>query len=99
MFKRRAFWIIVVAAVLAAGVGAGVLKERQQKTAPAIAGAALQAGTPAALEFLPSDVVQVTPHDLRKTLSASGSLRAINQASVKAKVAGDVREVRKRRAR
>jgi membrane fusion protein (multidrug efflux system) len=93
MFKRRAFWIIVVAAVLAAGVGAGVLKEHQLKTAPATAGAALQTGTPAALEFLPSDVVQVTPHDLRKTLSASGSLRAINQASVKAKVAGDVREV------
>ena len=33
------------------------------------------------------------PHDLRRLLPLSGSLRAVNQATVKAKVAGDVREV------
>ena len=88
MFKRRAFWIIIVAAVLAAGVGAAVLKDRTQKPAQAA-----QATVPATLEFLQSDITRVKPHDLRQILVASGSLRAINQAAVKAKVAGEVREV------
>ena len=88
MFKRRAFWIIIVAAVLAAGVGAAVLKDRAQKPVQAA-----QATAPATLEFLQSDITRVKPHDLRQILVASGSLRAINQAAVKAKVAGEVREV------
>ncbi len=88
MFKRRAFWIIIVAAVLAAGVGAAVLKDRAQKPAQAA-----QASAPATLEFLQSDITRVKQSDLRQILVASGSLRAINQAAVKAKVAGEVREV------
>lgn len=88
MFKRRAFWIIMVAAVLAAGIGAAALKDRTQKPAQAA-----QATAPATLEFLQSDITRVKPRDLRKILAASGSLRAVNQAAVKAKVAGEVREV------
>lgn len=92
MFKRRAFWIIIVAAILAAGVGAAALKGRNQKPPQAAAASAL-ASAPPTLEFLPSDITEVKPHDLRQILSASGSLHAINQATVKAKVAGEVREV------
>lgn len=88
MFKRRAFWIIMVAAVLAAGIGAAALKDRTQKPAQAA-----QTTAPATLEFLQSDITRVKPRDLRKILVASGSLRAVNQAAVKAKVAGEVREV------
>jgi RND family efflux transporter MFP subunit len=92
MFKRRAFWIVVVAAVVAVGVGAAVLKDRNPKPALATA-ASSSTGVDPMLEFLSSDITQAKLHDLRQNLAASGSLRAVNQASVKAKVAGDVREV------
>ncbi|MEN3366931.1 MAG: rane fusion protein multidrug efflux system [Burkholderiales bacterium] len=87
MLKRRAFWIILAACLLAAGVATAVLK-KQPAPAPATA-----APAPAVLEFLPSDVTQVATRDLRQLLPLSGSLRAVNQASVKARVGGDVREV------
>lgn len=90
MLKRRAFWITVIALLAAAAVGATVLKKRSQ---PAVASAAALAAAPAALEFLPSDVTEVKPRDLRQILRLSGSLRAVNQAAVKARVAGEVREV------
>jgi membrane fusion protein (multidrug efflux system) len=91
MFKRRAFWIIVAALLLVAGVSAAVLKDRSQKpSATVIAGASMPA---AMLEFLPGDITQVKPRDLRQILLASGSLRAVNQAAVKARVAGEVRDV------
>jgi RND family efflux transporter MFP subunit len=45
------------------------------------------------LEFLISDVMQVKPRDLRQTLVFSGSLRAVNQIAVKARLAGEVRDV------
>lgn len=88
MLKRRAFWIILSVSLLAAGVGAAALKKQTPPAAvPTIAAA------PAQMEFLASDVIQVQPHDLRQSLPLSGSLRAVNQASVKAKVSGEVREV------
>ncbi|QDZ30603.1 efflux RND transporter periplasmic adaptor subunit [Noviherbaspirillum sp. UKPF54] len=55
--------------------------------------AASAAPASSVLEFLPTDVTQAKRHDLRQLLPLSGSLRAVNQASVKAKVAGEVREV------
>lgn len=89
MLKRRSFWIVAVLLLVLAAVGARtVVKSRQAARAvPAKTAAA------PALEFLPSDLLAVTPHDLRQTLTASGSLRAYNQAAVKARVAGEVREV------
>ena len=90
MLKRRSFWIIAVLLLALAAVGARtVVKSRQAaRAAPVKAEAAAPV-----LEFLPSDLLTVTPRDLRQTLAASGSLRAYNQASVKARVAGEVREV------
>jgi len=88
MLKRRVFWIILITCLLAAGVAAAMLKKRNQQPVTAIA-----AQTPTVLEFLPTDVTQVKARDLRQLMPLSGSLRAFNQASVKAKVAGEVREV------
>lgn len=90
MFKRRSFWIILLIALLAAGVVAAMLKKQKQAAANALP-VATQA--PAVMEFLPSDVMQVKAQDLRRLLPLTGSLRAVNQASVKARVAGEVREV------
>lgn len=88
MLKRRSFWIILVACLLAGGVAAAMLKK--QSPAP-VAPASPQAVT--FMEFLPSDVTQADARELRQLLPISGSLRAVNQATVKAKVPGDVREV------
>jgi RND family efflux transporter MFP subunit len=87
MFKRPSLWIIVVVCVLGAGVAAAMLKKQNAPQTAAIA------PTPAVLEFLASDLAIVQPHDLRRLLPLSGSLRAVNQATVKSKGAGDVREV------
>ena len=45
------------------------------------------------LELLPSDVVKVESGALQQVLVVSGSVRALQQASVKAKVAGEVKQV------
>ncbi|HEV7619368.1 MAG TPA: efflux RND transporter periplasmic adaptor subunit [Burkholderiaceae bacterium] len=89
MLKRRAFWVAAVALLLVAGVGATISKKRNQPASPAAAVAA----APAELEFLPTDVTEVKPRDLRQILRSSGSLRAVNQAAVKARISGEVREV------
>jgi membrane fusion protein (multidrug efflux system) len=89
MLKRRSFWIILAVCLLVAGMAAVMLKKQtRQAPVPATAAQSL-----AVLEFLSSDVMLVTPREVRQLLPLSGSLRAVNQAAVKARVGGDVREV------
>ncbi|WP_210411820.1 efflux RND transporter periplasmic adaptor subunit [Noviherbaspirillum sp. UKPF54] len=88
MLKRRAFWIILAVCLTGAGIAGAMLKKQNKPNAAASA-----APASSVLEFLPTDVTQAKRHDLRQLLPLSGSLRAVNQASVKAKVAGEVREV------
>ncbi|AEI78126.1 cation/multidrug efflux system, mebrane-fusion component AcrA [Cupriavidus necator N-1] len=62
------------------------------------AGSARQPQAPAqaavnVVEFLQTDLVSVARQDLRVSLPLSGGLRALNQASVKAKVSGEVKAV------
>lgn len=90
MLKRRSFWIILAVSLLLIGVGGAILKKRGQQQASAIPTAAQ---APAVLEFLPTDIALVKSGELRQLMPLSGSLRAVNQASVKAKVGGEVREV------
>jgi membrane fusion protein (multidrug efflux system) len=90
MLKRRAFWIVLAVCLLTAGAAAVLKKQAKARQAPP---AATAAQAPAVLEFLPSDVMQVTTRHLRQLLPLSGSLRAVNQAAVKARVGGEVREV------
>ena len=87
MLKRRSLWIALTLLLLLTAAGGRAFMTSRQ-AAPAQA-----AQTAPALEFLPSDLVVVQPRDLLQTLAASGSLRAVNQAAVKARVAGEVREV------
>ena len=89
MLRRRSFWIIAIVLLLAAVGARGFVKSRQ-----AAANTQVSAKVEAPpLQFLPLDLLTATPRDLRQTLSVTGSLRAINQAAVKARVAGEVREV------
>lgn len=52
-----------------------------------------RAPAPAALELLPSDVAPARVGTLRRTLPVTGPVYAVNQAVVKARVAGEVRDV------
>lgn len=95
MLKRRGIWIIVAIIALLALV---VMKKKSTDASGAVSGSATAKGqalsmTPQILEFLPGDLVTVSSGEVQKTLSLSGALRALNQAAVKAKLAGDVREV------
>jgi len=86
MPRRRKYWWALVAIALLAG-GAALSKKRARPApAPAAASAAV-------LEFLPADLATAEAHELRQTMALTGSLRALRQAAVKARVAGQVRDV------
>ena len=92
MLKRSGIWLKI--AILAVIVLVIVLVVKK-KTTNASASSKAQALSilPQTLEFLPSDLVIVTSGEVQKILSLSGALRAVNQAAVKAKLGGEVREV------
>lgn len=88
MRLSRKFWIILLVVLIAIGVAAVVLRR------PATSSVASSASNgPSAVELLQSDVTTVRSGDLRQVLPLSGALRALNQAAVKARVGGEVREV------
>ena len=99
MHRTRLFWIILAAVVVAI---AGAIALRQMRAVPAnvtaadvgkVASATAATGAPASIELLASDVIILKTRDLRQVLPLSGALRAVRQAAVKARVAGEVREV------
>lgn len=92
MLKRRAFWLALLAVVLIVA-GTMLLKKRARQASAATVTSAAATPAPAALEFLPSDITVVDTHDLRQTMALTGSLRAVNQVAVKARVASQVQEV------
>lgn len=84
MRKSRLSWIVLLAV---AAIIAGIMLRPKKAPAPPPAPVA------AVLELLPQEVMAIEPVVLNQTLALSGSLRAVAQASVKARVAGEVREV------
>ncbi len=86
---------IAIAAFAVAAIAAGARWALKPKapaaSAPAVPVAA--AVPAAALEFLSQEIVTAKPVELRQLLQLSGTLRAVDLATVKSKVAGDVREV------
>ena len=86
MSKRRIILILLALLV----IGIGIIKARTpSRPAPVIA----TKTETSALEFLSQELFTAAPVDLRQALQLSGSLRAFDLASVKARIAGDVREV------
>lgn len=51
------------------------------------------APTPAVLEFAPDDVITIATGTLTRTIPLTGTLRPVNQTVIKAKVAGELREL------
>jgi RND family efflux transporter MFP subunit len=87
--KRRTIGIVVTLAVVAAlvvGIGLRLSKRAAAETPGG-------AGQPVTLEFTPTDVASIEPRALSRWLPVSGTLQPVNQATVKAKVSGEIRQV------
>jgi len=82
--------VLLVVLIVAAGIARSLM---QRGSAPAKPALAPSAAAPPTLEFLPQEVVTAAPVELRQTLSLSGSLRAVDMATIKARVSADVRQV------
>ncbi len=86
LFRRAAAPALIVIALLAA---ASWMMKPKAPVTPVTPPAA----APVALEFLPQEIVTASPVELRQVLLLSGSLRALDLATVKARVAGEVRDI------
>jgi RND family efflux transporter MFP subunit len=92
MRTRNIVLIIVLLVVAVVGARFWFNAKAPANPAPASAGAA-KTSTPTALEFLESEVVTTEPTELRQVMQLTGTLRAVDQVTVKAKVAAEVRAV------
>ncbi|WP_158936455.1 efflux RND transporter periplasmic adaptor subunit [Burkholderia sp. S171] len=93
--KRNVFLAAIVVIIVLALSVTHTLRKR------ASAGASAPATTTSStdesvIEFTPGDLAALTRHTLSETLPLTGSLRAVTQAAVKAKVAGLALDVRAR---
>jgi membrane fusion protein (multidrug efflux system) len=93
--KRNLFLAAIVVIIVLALSITHTLRKR------ASAGASAPATTPSSadesvIEFTLGDLAALTRHTLSETLPLTGSLRAVTQAAVKAKVAGSALDVRAR---
>lgn len=86
-------FILLILLIVAGGVVWGLMQRSTAPAKPAAPAQATVAATPPTLEFLPQEVVTAAPVEIRQTLALSGSLRAVDMATVKARVPADVRQV------
>jgi membrane fusion protein, multidrug efflux system len=87
--RRRAVVALVVlllAGGLAAAIGIRVVKKSQE-------GRDNDKGVPVTLEFAPADLAVAESKPLSRWLPVSGTLQPVHQATVKAKVSGDVKQI------
>ncbi len=87
--RRRVVAGLAIFAIAGAIGGAAALRVAK-KASDADLGAK---ATPTTLEFTQADLVFVEARPLERWLAVSGTMQPVNQATVKAKVSGDVREV------
>jgi membrane fusion protein (multidrug efflux system) len=89
--RRRV--IGVAAALLVAGAIGGTVAMRIIKKGSDGSGAKGGPQTPVTLEFTQADLARVEAQPLSRWLPVSGALQPVRQATVKAKVSGDVRQI------
>jgi len=89
MTRRRVIVALVV--LLAVGGIAGSVAMRVAKKAQE--GKDADKGAPVTLEFAPADLTAVESRPLNRFLPVSGTMQPVRQATVKAKVSGDVRQI------
>jgi len=87
---RRRVVIVLVTALALGALGGAVALRAIKKQGPT------DKGPPVVLQFAPSDLAYVEARPLARWLPVSGTLQPVRQAIVKAKVAGDVVEIKVR---
>jgi RND family efflux transporter MFP subunit len=90
--------LIIITVMVVIGIAMSFFRSLAPSSNPSAAKNAAPTATTSAiknttLEFLPQEIFKVTPIELKQTMALSGALRAVDQASVKARVAAEVREV------
>ncbi|MGH6623011.1 MAG: efflux RND transporter periplasmic adaptor subunit, partial [Burkholderiaceae bacterium] len=90
MTRRSKIWILL-GVVVAVAAGAGAVIASKQPTASA--DAAKKGDSKPALEFAQRDVVSLQPKRLTVEMALPGSVQAINQATVRAKLSAEVKRV------
>ena len=86
--------VLIIVLIVIAVVGARFWFNAKAPVNPAPAMPAVEkTNTPTALEFLASEVVTTEPTELRQMMQLTGTLRAVDQVTMKAKVAAEVRAV------
>src|SRR5689334_10005777 len=92
---KKSVVILTVGVLLAVVAVGGMAMKRRSEPAknPAIATAT---AAPKTLELAASDLIAVAPREMRRTLPLTGQLRPSSQAVVRAKVAGEIVEMKVR---
>ncbi len=88
-WTRRRLIAGMVGLLVVAAIGGSVALRLVKKSDAAES----KGGPPVTLEFAPADLTRVEPHALSRWLPVSGAVQPVRQATVKAKVSGDVRQV------
>ncbi len=92
MTKRWMKWAVAALAIALMAFGVTrALTARKAQQAATVAQAAAQVQT--AIELAATDVVQVKTRALAQGLAVSGALKAVNSAVIKARVAGELRDL------
>ncbi|MFO1297387.1 MAG: efflux RND transporter periplasmic adaptor subunit [Rubrivivax sp.] len=96
--SRRVRWIAAVAVLLVLGalLARGLALRKADGTAGSVDKAAASASAAAAavaIELAPSDIARVETTELTQTLAVNGSLKAVQSAIVKARVAAEVKSL------
>ncbi len=89
--KTRTRWIVALLVLLL--IGGGVARALLARKAANATNAAALGASAAALDLSPADVAVATRAELVTTLELSGSLKAVDSAMVKAKIATEVRDI------
>ncbi|MFG5775861.1 efflux RND transporter periplasmic adaptor subunit [Comamonas sp. J-3] len=93
--KKLIPWVLVVCvlALLGAGVWRGMRTQQQKQQALE---QAEQAKAQALYQLAPSDVLTATQQQLPLTLPISGTVQAVNTATIKARMAGEIQQLQLR---
>ena len=88
--KNKTRWLIIAVIVLAlvAGIWRALASKRVQKEA-----AAAPAAVPTHIELANSDVLTANVREITQGLAISGTVKALNYAIIKARVAGEVKDI------
>jgi membrane fusion protein (multidrug efflux system) len=89
--RRRMMGAAITLVVV--GVLGGAVAMQMAKKAAGGPGGKDGAAVPVTLEFSTADLARVEPQSLARWLPVSGALQPVRQATVKAKVSGDVRQI------